>query len=206
MGGFDLGLEQAGHQVVWQAESDPWRRRVLAEHWPGVPCYPDVRGDALGTDTRPVGCDRLNAGRSTPPLISSAAVFHAKTSASPDNDAGLAGSRSGLFHEFARIIDAVRPSCVLIENVPGLLSSNGGRDFGVVLGTLADARVRRGMADSRQPLLRSAPAPTPRVHTRRRHSGTSWSRARRRGTRCRPGLRRASSDGRRSGDASYPSI
>jgi DNA (cytosine-5)-methyltransferase 1 len=54
------------------------------------------------------------------------------------NRAGLAGERSGLFHEFARIIDLVRPRWVLIENVPGLLSSNGGRDFGIVLGTLAD--------------------------------------------------------------------
>jgi DNA (cytosine-5)-methyltransferase 1 len=43
-----------------------------------------------------------------------------------------------LFFEFARIIDAVRPGWVLVENVPGLLSSNSGRDFGVVLGTLAD--------------------------------------------------------------------
>jgi DNA (cytosine-5)-methyltransferase 1 len=43
-----------------------------------------------------------------------------------------------LFFEFARIIDALRPGWILVENVPGLLSSNGGRDFGVVLGTLAD--------------------------------------------------------------------
>jgi DNA (cytosine-5)-methyltransferase 1 len=51
---------------------------------------------------------------------------------------GLAGARSGLFFEFARIIDAFRPRWVLVENVPGLLSSNGGRDFGIVVGTLAD--------------------------------------------------------------------
>lgn len=52
--------------------------------------------------------------------------------------AGLAGERSGLFHEFARIAESLRPRWLLVENVPGLLSSNGGRDFGVVLGTLAD--------------------------------------------------------------------
>jgi DNA (cytosine-5)-methyltransferase 1 len=51
---------------------------------------------------------------------------------------GLAGARSGLFHEFARIAESLRPRWLLVENVPGLLSSNGGRDFGVVLGTLAD--------------------------------------------------------------------
>lgn len=52
--------------------------------------------------------------------------------------AGLAGQRSGLFYVAAGIVDAVRPGWVLIENVPGLLTSNGGRDFGAVLGTLAD--------------------------------------------------------------------
>lgn len=54
--------------------------------------------------------------------------------------AGLAGERSGLFFEFARVADAVLGDggWVLIENVPGLLSSNGGRDFAVVLATLAD--------------------------------------------------------------------
>jgi DNA (cytosine-5)-methyltransferase 1 len=51
---------------------------------------------------------------------------------------GLAGGRSGLFYEFARIIEALRPRSVLMENVPGLLTSHGGRDFGVVVGTLAE--------------------------------------------------------------------
>jgi site-specific DNA-cytosine methylase/intein/homing endonuclease len=51
--------------------------------------------------------------------------------------AGLAGERSGLFFEFMRIVAELTPRWVLIENVPGLLSSNGGRDMGTVLGTLA---------------------------------------------------------------------
>ena len=50
--------------------------------------------------------------------------------------AGLAGERSALFFEFARLLGALGPRWCLIENVPGLLSSNGGRDFGVVLDTL----------------------------------------------------------------------
>jgi DNA (cytosine-5)-methyltransferase 1 len=50
------------------------------------------------------------------------------------------GGRSNLFFEFARIADElVRPGgYVLVENVPGLLSSNNGRDFAVVLATLAE--------------------------------------------------------------------
>jgi DNA (cytosine-5)-methyltransferase 1 len=57
---------------------------------------------------------------------------------------GLAGNRSGLFFEYARIAESLRPRWLLVENVPGLLSSNGGRDFGTVVGTLAD--VGYGMA------------------------------------------------------------
>jgi DNA (cytosine-5)-methyltransferase 1 len=48
------------------------------------------------------------------------------------------GERSSLFFEFARIAESVRPRWLLVENVPGLLSSDGGRDFGIVVGTLAD--------------------------------------------------------------------
>jgi DNA (cytosine-5)-methyltransferase 1 len=43
IGGWDLGLERAGMRVAWQCEQDAFCRRILAKHWPGVPCYPDVR-------------------------------------------------------------------------------------------------------------------------------------------------------------------
>jgi len=46
--------------------------------------------------------------------------------------AGLKGERTGLFYEFARILRELRPTWFLFENVPGLLSSNGGRDFAEV--------------------------------------------------------------------------
>ena len=50
--------------------------------------------------------------------------------------AGLAGARTGLFYEFARILRELRPTWFLFENVPGLLSSNCGRDFAEVLRVL----------------------------------------------------------------------
>ena len=43
IGGFSLGLERAGMQTVAFCEIDPFCRRVLAKHWPSVPCYEDVR-------------------------------------------------------------------------------------------------------------------------------------------------------------------
>lgn len=76
------------------------------------------------------------------------------------NRAGLNGARSGLFHEFARIAgQLVRPGgWVLIENVPGLLSSHGGRDFAIVLATLAEL----GFHDLAW--LRSAPTAAAHLH------------------------------------------
>lgn len=47
------------------------------------------------------------------------------------------GTRSGLWREFSRIIREVKPRFVLVENVGGLLSVDGGRGFGTVLGDLA---------------------------------------------------------------------
>jgi DNA (cytosine-5)-methyltransferase 1 len=50
--------------------------------------------------------------------------------------AGLAGERTGLFYEFARVLRELRPRWFIFENVPGLLSSNRGRDFAEVLRVL----------------------------------------------------------------------
>ena len=49
---------------------------------------------------------------------------------------GLAGERSGLYFEFHRLVTGVYPRWVVLENVPGLLSSAGGKDFAIVIGGL----------------------------------------------------------------------
>lgn len=145
IGGLDYGLARAGFQHVFFCEWDEWRRRILAHHWPGVPIYADVRDVGIQpAPGAPADASRASTGEErrsdagAVPLDLTAGGFPCQDLSVAGNRAGLAGSRSGLFHEFARIIDTFRPRWVLIENVPGLLSSNGGRDFGIVLGTLAD--------------------------------------------------------------------
>src|SRR5262245_25850920 len=123
IGGFDVGWERAGLECVWQIECDDNCNFVLERHWPQVKRYTDVRTVPTNELVRP---DWVCGG------------FPCQDLSVSGKRAGLAGERSGLFFEFARIVGLVRPRWLLVENVPGLLSSNGGRDFGVLLDTLAD--------------------------------------------------------------------
>jgi len=122
IGGIDLGLEKAGHEITFQCEIIPYRQRVLARHWPGVPFANDIRGTSIPT------VDLVCGG------------FPCQDISAAGRRAGLDGEQSKLFFEFARIAgESVKDGgWVLIENVSNLLNSNEGRDFGVILNTLAD--------------------------------------------------------------------
>ena len=125
IGGFDLGFERAGMSVAWQCEIEPHARAVLARHWPEVPCVEDVQ-----TVTRALA--------SVAPVDLVCGGFPCQDVSVAGRRAGLAGERSGLWFEFRRVIEELRPRWVVIENVPGLRSSNGGRDFATILGGLAE--------------------------------------------------------------------
>lgn len=123
IGGFSLGLERAGMRTVAFCEIEPFCRAVLAKHWPSVPCYDDVRS--------------LTAARLAADGIGAVDVicggFPCQDISVAGKGAGLAGERSGLWVEFARVIGEVRPRYVIVENVAALL----GRGHGEVLGDLA---------------------------------------------------------------------
>ncbi len=129
VGGFDLGLERSGHTCVGQVEIDKHAQSVLARHWPDVPKHDDVTtaidwADEIGL----TGNVDLVAGG-----------FPCQDLSVAGKRAGLAGKRSGLFYDALAFAQAVKAKTILLENVPGLLSSNQGRDFGVLLTELADA-------------------------------------------------------------------
>tara|TARA_R110000824_G_scaffold393342_1_gene592453 strand:- start:344 stop:1054 length:711 start_codon:yes stop_codon:yes gene_type:complete len=120
IGGFDLGLERAGHEIVWQVENDPFCQKVLRKHWPDVPCYEDVRDVGVhNLETVDVICGGF-----------------------PCQPVSIAGKRKGqdderwLWPEYARIVREMEPRYVLMENVPGLLV----RGMGDILGDLARLR------------------------------------------------------------------
>lgn len=121
-GGMDLGLERAGITSVAHCEIDPKAQSVLRRHWPAVPVINDVR-----EVTADVGAvDLVHGG------------FPCQDISVAGHRRGLDGERSGLWWEFHRILAELRPRWCIIENVAGLLSSNGGRDMGAILGALGD--------------------------------------------------------------------
>lgn len=123
IGGFSLGLERTGgFETVAFCEIEEYPRRVLAKHWPGVPCYHDIRELTAGVLARDgIAVDVICGG------------FPCQDISLAGKGAGLAGERSGLWREYARVIGELRPRYVIVENVAALLS-RGLRD---VLGDLA---------------------------------------------------------------------
>jgi len=123
IGGFSLGLERTGgFRTVAFCEIDPFCRRVLAKHWPEVPIHDDIRT---------LNADWLAETGAWPDVICGG--FPCQDISLAGKGAGLAGERSGLWREYARLIGEIRPSFVLVENVAALL----GRGLGDVLGDLA---------------------------------------------------------------------
>lgn len=130
IGGFDLGFERTGAmEVVWQCELNDFCRDILAQHWANVPCAKDIKEVA----------NEKEPGQSIPDAAIWAGGFPCQdvSLARMGPRKGLRGKQSGLFFDFAKLIEARRPPTVVIENVAGLLSSHGGRDFQIVVSTLA---------------------------------------------------------------------
>ncbi len=124
IGGLDLGFERAGFDVIFQCEINEFCLSILDKHWPGVPKKENIK--ELSHDAVPVS--DVWVGGFPCQDVSLARMGQRE---------GLRGRQSGLFHDFARLAGAASPRVVVIENVPGLLSSHKGRDFGIVVRTLA---------------------------------------------------------------------
>lgn len=117
IGGFDLGFQRAGMNVVGMCEIDKHAQKILQRHFPDATLHTDVR--------------KVSYERGAINLICGG--FPCQDLSTAGKRCGLAGERSGLWYEFARIIDESEPEWVVIENVVGLLSSNNGADFWVVV-------------------------------------------------------------------------
>jgi DNA (cytosine-5)-methyltransferase 1 len=123
IGGFDLGLERAGMNVVFQCEINEFCKKVLKKHWPDIP----LKSDILELEADDIPETELWAGGFPCQDVSLANQGKRK---------GLEGFRSGLFYKYAELISERLPRWILVENVPGLLNSNNGKDFQAVVRAL----------------------------------------------------------------------
>lgn len=124
-----LAWSPLGWTCVGVAEVDPAACALLRHRLPHVPNLGDVTAI---TDAAIAKLGRIDV------LIGGSPCQDLSVAG---KRAGLAGSRSSLFHEQLRIFNAARHLCgarwLVWENVPGAFSSNAGRDFAVVVGALA---------------------------------------------------------------------
>ena len=121
IGGIDLGFRRAGFDVAWCVEVDPRARAVLRARFPEAEIYEDIRA----VDTKELAkhgkVDVICGG------------FPCQDLSVAGKRAGIQGERSGLFYDAMRIVRGLSPAVLLLENVPGLLTSNQGHDFAAVL-------------------------------------------------------------------------
>lgn len=124
------GIEAASvawHDLNWHAagfsEIDPFPCAVLSHRFPATRNFGDMTRHA-DWNIEPGTVDLVVGG--TPCQSFSVAGLRA----------GMADPRGNLALTFLAIVDRLRPQWVVWENVPGVLSSNGGRDFGAFLGAL----------------------------------------------------------------------
>lgn len=127
-GTMPLCAAMCGAQPVWASEVEPYPIAVTKTHLPGMKHLGSVT-DICGGNIKPV--DIITFGSPCQDLSIAG------------KRAGLDGNRSGLFREAIRIILEMLeatgwkyPRFVIWENVPGALSSNGGKDFETVLNEL----------------------------------------------------------------------
>jgi DNA (cytosine-5)-methyltransferase 1 len=128
IGGFDLALERNGIEVVASVEWDKHAQSVLKNRFPNSQIYGDIQ-EVTGEQLINAGFDPRNG------IITGG--FPCQDLSVAGKRVGLGGNRSGLFWEICRLLDETKTQYFILENVPGLLSSNNGADMGTVISALA---------------------------------------------------------------------
>jgi len=111
IGGFSIGLEAASMQTVAFCEINPFCQKILKKHWPSVPIFSDITT---------IHKEDLKA---LPRIDVIAGGFPCQDISVAGKQKGIEAKRSGLWKEFARLINDIRPKYAIIENVANLRST-----------------------------------------------------------------------------------
>lgn len=124
MGLVRAGLKRNGFETVFANDVDQSKAALYRENW--------------GGDEFVLGDVRDLQGKDIPEVDVATASFPCVDLSLAGYRAGLDGTRSGVVYEFLRILHemAKTPSCVVLENVPGFVTVNKGKDFRAVVNAL----------------------------------------------------------------------
>lgn len=109
IGGIDLGLEWAGIETVGQIEINDYCTTILEKHWPNVKRWRDIRSVSAQDVADSIGRIDVIAGG-----------FPCQNISAEGRGGGITGPKSSMWREMFRLIEALRPGWVLIENSPYL--------------------------------------------------------------------------------------
>ena len=124
IGGFRLGLERSGWKCVWANDWNKYANKVYKKKF--------GKGELVEGDIREVDVE------SVPAHTLLTAGFPCQAFSVAGKRKGTKEARGTLFAHIARVASAKRPPLLLLENVKGLLSSESGRTFAIILRTLGN--------------------------------------------------------------------
>ena len=125
IGGFSLGLKKAGIKTDWigYSDIDKYANEVFKRRFPNAKELGSI------TDIQPKDLPEID-------LITFG--FPCQDLSIAGKRGGLKANRSSLFFEAIKIIQHKKPKYFIFENVKGIFSSNEGKDFDIVLRSIAD--------------------------------------------------------------------
>lgn len=126
-----VAWEPLGWEAAWFSEIDPFCNTVLSHHWPET--------TNLGDMTAP---DFVEAAKRLGPIDLLVGGTPCQAFSTAGNRKGFSDDRGNLTLRFLEIAGELRPPYLLWENVPGVLTQDGGRTFGTVLGKVAELGYR----------------------------------------------------------------
>jgi DNA (cytosine-5)-methyltransferase 1 len=110
IGGFSIGLEAASMQTVAFCEINPFCQKILTRHWPSIPIFSDITT---------INKEDL---KTLPRIDVIAGGFPCQDISVAGKQKGITAKRSGLWKEFVRLINEIKPKYAIIENVANLRS------------------------------------------------------------------------------------
>lgn len=126
IGGFRSGLAAVeGFECVGHCEIDKYANQAYNAIY-------EPKGEVYFHDARTINPDEM------PDIDLICGGFPCQSFSIAGRRGGFADARGTLFFEIARLAAAKRPKYLLLENVPGLLSHDGGRTFAAILGALSE--------------------------------------------------------------------